>query len=197
MNYDTHTINVGSIGFGYRMEGHGETWLLLLHGLNAHSGTWRKNIASLSGRYRVIAPSLPIHSGGVTKELVSEYADDVVELLKQLHVSKAAVVGNSIGGWIAMKLAAMNEGWVTRIVLEDTAGSASPEADRLESKGVPALIIWGQEDEVIPVSDGVSLVSRIAGSELKTIPAVGHVPHWEVPDIFNGMVIDFLRRTES
>ena len=66
MIYDNRSVSVGSASIGYRIEGEGARKILLLHGLNSHSGTWRKNISALARDATVVAPSLPPHRGGGT-----------------------------------------------------------------------------------------------------------------------------------
>ena len=99
-----------------------------------------------------------------------------------------------MGGWVAMRLLAVHRELVSRVVLEDAAGSESVgDVRALETSRVPVLIVWGELDEVIPVSAGQELHSRLPGSEMRIIRNAGHVPHWETPEEFNGTVGTFLR----
>jgi pimeloyl-ACP methyl ester carboxylesterase len=192
LNYDNRSVDAGSVRLGYRVEGEGSRKILLLHGLNSHSGTWRKNVTALARGATVVAPSLPPHKGEVTSELAGLYAGQVSAVCEDAGIESADVVGNSMGGWVAMRLLSAHRELVSRIVLEDTAGSGSDDVQALEVAGVPALIVWGELDEVIPVSTGLDLHSRLPGSELRVISEVGHVPHWEVPEEFNRIVGTFL-----
>jgi pimeloyl-ACP methyl ester carboxylesterase len=195
LNYDNRSVSVGSANLGYRVEGEGTRKILLLHGLNSHSGTWRKNISALARDATVVAPSLPPNKGKITPELAGLYADQVSAICADAGVEGAAVVGNSMGGWVAMRLLSLHRELVSRVVLEDAAGSESADDVRaLETAKVPVLIVWGRLDELIPVSSGQELHSRLPGSELRIIPDAGHVPHWETPEEFNGIVGAFLRR---
>jgi pimeloyl-ACP methyl ester carboxylesterase len=65
--YDNHSVTLSSrVRIGYHEEGRIEDpTLILLHGLNGHSGTWRKNIAFLGKKHRVLTISLPTHHGGI------------------------------------------------------------------------------------------------------------------------------------
>lgn len=54
------------------------------------------------------------------------------------------------------------------------------------------LIIWGENDQWLPVDFGRRLNSRIPGSTLQVIEECGHLPHQEKPHIVNPMMIDFL-----
>src|ERR1700733_12692564 len=102
--YDNRSVSVGSVRIGYRIEGEGARKILLLHGLNSHSGTWRKNISALARDATVVAPSLPPHKGGGTPELAGLYADQVSAVCADAGIEGAEVVGNSMGGWVAMRL---------------------------------------------------------------------------------------------
>lgn len=46
---------------------------------------------------------------------------------------------------------------------------------------VPTLILWGEEDRIIPVEAGRWLARTLPASELHTYPGIGHLPHEEAP----------------
>ncbi|WP_379922111.1 alpha/beta fold hydrolase [Erythrobacter sp. R86502] len=46
---------------------------------------------------------------------------------------------------------------------------------------VPTLILWGQEDRLIPVESGRWLARTMPNAELVVYPAIGHLPHEEAP----------------
>lgn len=56
----------------------------------------------------------------------------------------------------------------------------------------PTLLIWGEEDRVLPWSVGQALQERIPGSLLRTIPMSGHIPMWESPEKVNPLLVSFL-----
>ncbi|MBO0862978.1 MAG: alpha/beta hydrolase [Chloracidobacterium sp.] len=56
----------------------------------------------------------------------------------------------------------------------------------------PTLIIWGAEDELIPLEAGRKLNSLIAGSRLVVLDGCGHVPQAESPGRFMAEVSDFI-----
>ena len=47
---------------------------------------------------------------------------------------------------------------------------------------VPTLILWGSDDGLTPLEDGVKLNRLITGSRLVVIEGAGHSPHSEAPD---------------
>ena len=56
---------------------------------------------------------------------------------------------------------------------------------------VPTLIVWGEKDRMIPVSEGERLARRIRGSRLVTLPDAGHLPQREQPAAFSRVAADF------
>lgn len=99
--------------------------VILLHGLGAQAETWALNIPALAANYRVIAPD-QIGFGKSDKPLlkyrVATYADFLDKFMSELKIEKAALVGNSLGGWIAAYTAIKYPNRVEKIVLADAAG---------------------------------------------------------------------------
>ncbi|NMP24203.1 alpha/beta fold hydrolase [Sulfobacillus harzensis] len=59
---------------------------------------------------------------------------------------------------------------------------------------MPTLLIWGREDQIVPLPYGKVLDQHLAHSELVVIDQCGHLPHIEEPDITNHAILDFLDR---
>ncbi len=59
---------------------------------------------------------------------------------------------------------------------------------------VPALVIWGEEDGLIPPAQSRAMLPRIRGSSGVGIPEAGHLPSLEAPAMFARAVGDFLDR---
>lgn len=55
------------------------------------------------------------------------------------------------------------------------------EADRIRSLKMPTLIVWGGQDQLIPLVHAQWFARDIAGSQLVVFDALGHVPHEEDP----------------
>lgn len=53
--------------------------------------------------------------------------------------------------------------------------------ERAKTISVPTLIIWGDQDRLIPPQVGEQMHADIAGSELARFAELGHVPHEEDP----------------
>ncbi len=109
----------------YRDEGDGET-LLLIHGMAGSSDSWRSVLPQLSKKYRVIAPDLLGH-GQSDKPRISDYSLGAFavwlrDLLDELGVSQATVVGHSLGGGVAMQFVYQHPDYVKRLVLISSGG---------------------------------------------------------------------------
>jgi pimeloyl-ACP methyl ester carboxylesterase len=57
----------------------------------------------------------------------------------------------------------------------------------------PTLLVWGENDREIPISDGERLHEEISGSRLIVFMNCGHLPHEEYPEEFTNVVIDFCK----
>ena len=57
----------------------------------------------------------------------------------------------------------------------------------------PTLLLWGENDQEIPLADGARLHEEIPGSRLIIFLECGHLPHEEYPEAFTSVVIDFCK----
>jgi pimeloyl-ACP methyl ester carboxylesterase len=62
---------------------------------------------------------------------------------------------------------------------------------------VPTLLVWGENDGLVPPSFAEAYRSGIPGATLVTIPKAGHAPFEEQPDAFLSAFDDFLEHTNS
>jgi pimeloyl-ACP methyl ester carboxylesterase len=60
------------------------------------------------------------------------------------------------------------------------------------TEGLPTLIVWGEEDHVLPAGHADLAAALMSGSRTVVVPGVGHFPHREAPDAFVDAVVDFL-----
>lgn len=71
------------------------------------------------------------------------------------------------------------------------------DANRIEEDahliGQPTLIIWGEEDTVIPIHNGETLYKSILNSRFVVLKNCGHVPQEEKPELFTALVSGFCR----
>lgn len=266
--------------FAYQDVGSGDETLLLIHGMAGSSQTWREVIPQLSKRYRVIAPDLLGH--GESAKPRSDYslgafAVGLRDLLVELGVAQVTVVGQSLGGGVAMQFVYQHPDYCRRLVLISSGGlgqdvgwtlrllsapgaelimpviapppvikagnklrswfsAASIQSPRgaemwsaysslsdsqtrqaflrtlrsvVDYRGqavsalnrlyltseLPLLIIWGDQDRIIPVEHGYALDEMRPGSRLEVLPGVGHFPHVEKPGAVVDLLDDFITTT--
>jgi pimeloyl-ACP methyl ester carboxylesterase len=111
--------------------------VVLLHGFTGSWHHWRPLLGELVARYEVIAPTLAGHDGGKplpagTQMGFASSADLLEEHLDELGLGTAHLVGNSMGGALALELA--KRGRARSVVALAPAGGWSPgdgEAPRL------------------------------------------------------------------
>lgn len=66
--------------------------------------------------------------------------------------------------------------------------------ERLHEIRQPTLVVWGEEDGIIPVSHAHIAASCIPDSRLHLFAKCGHVPPWEYPEEFAERVLQFLEK---
>lgn len=59
----------------------------------------------------------------------------------------------------------------------------------------PALLVWGEHDEICGRGDQEALLAALPGAELLTYPNAGHSPHWECPADVGRDMARFVRTT--
>jgi len=59
---------------------------------------------------------------------------------------------------------------------------------------IPTLLIWGDRDVAVQPRSAIRLLQAIRGSQLITMPGVGHLPYEESPETFNRILLEFLQR---
>ena len=273
-------IEIHGHRIGYRAGGSGPA-LVLIHGMAGSSATWRYVLPTLTTHFTVIAPDLAGH--GESEKPRGDYslgafASGIRDLMLALGHERATLVGQSLGGGVAMqfayqfperteRLVLVSSGglgeevnlllrllalpgaelvlqvgcndWVhdagvtvagllSRIGLRagrhveevwegygsladgetrtafmhtlrsvvDIGGQRVSAADRLYlAAAMPTLIVWGDRDHIIPVSQGYSSHEAMPGSRLEIFEGAGHFPHCEAPERFCNVLVDFMRTT--
>lgn len=212
--------------------------LVLLHGVNDQAGTWFTVAPALAQRFRVILPDLPGHGESDPRDgslAISMIVDRIAAILPH---EPFTLLGNSLGGWIAMLCTLRHPERVRALILEASGGLSRPfaapvlatnreEADlilravhgpayqapewviegllaraqdspllrvteaeehhldpRLGDIRVPAHLIWGADDGVLPLSYAEELQRGIPGARLHVLEGAAHIPHLQQPQRF-------------
>ena len=147
--------------------------LVLLHAFPLDRSLWDTVVGPLaSAGWRVIVPDLPGFGVDTSPaRSIDDMADRVVALLGNLGVHSAVFAGCSMGGYVALSLAAQHPERVAGLVLIDTKASADGEearanrvriAEQLERSGSTAALAATQPE------------AMLAAETLEQRPAVVH-----------------------
>jgi esterase len=95
--------------------------LLIIHGLFGSSRNWRTLSQQFANNFSVISVDLRNHGDSPHRDEMNYQvmAQDVVNLLDQLQISQASVIGHSMGGKVAMKLSHLVPDRINQLVVAD------------------------------------------------------------------------------
>jgi pimeloyl-ACP methyl ester carboxylesterase len=226
------------------------TPVALIHGLSGSSRWWSRNLEALAARHLVAAVDL-VGFGRNNRFLgvpvvLPPFAEVTALLARWLETFGEPVhlVGHSMGGQIAIRLAAERPDLIRSLVLADAAGMpfhldprphirplpkppyggtgiarllvpdffrAGPASvavagtrvmlgdmrESMHAIRVPTLLVWGENDPLVPLQYGQAMQQEIAGSRLVVIPRAAHVVMWDAPEEFNRTVLEFFDEVES
>lgn len=159
MDLPMHGRRIEANGLSYHVETAGEgAPLLLLHGFTGSAAAWHPFLPDWSRRFRTVAVDLPGHGRTGAPRDSARYrteaaVDDLCRLMDRLSIGRAAVLGYSMGGRLALSLAMLRPERVAALILESSSpGLASAEervarvkqdealADRIEREGIERFV---------------------------------------------------------
>ncbi len=113
--------------------------LVLIHGFLLHAVTWHRNIDALAKHFTVYALDLPGFGYSHPIELNGNfdfrmYENTIIDFMDALRIKKASLIGHSMGGGVAIRVAARHSRRIKRIVL------SSPHAIPYEARIKPEAI---------------------------------------------------------
>jgi pimeloyl-ACP methyl ester carboxylesterase len=142
LTIDGAAVNVIELGpLHAREDGASAQPLVFVHGLSGSWPNWLEQLAVFGEEHRVVTLDLPGfgHSPMPPREIsISGYARLLDGLLGELGIDAAAVVGNSMGGFIAAELAIAFPQRVERLVLVSAAGISTTANPRV-LRALPTL----------------------------------------------------------
>jgi pimeloyl-ACP methyl ester carboxylesterase len=155
--------------------------IVLLHDQGRSSDQWREFVPLLESRFRVIAPELPDGDEGAAIAIVRHALGD----------ERCGVIGHGTGGALAQALAA--GGGVEAMVLLDAPRATQADDRVFASFDFPVLLLWGEDDTVVPVSVAEELNDAIPTSTLGLLPGCGHDLTDEAAATIAPMILEYLR----
>jgi pimeloyl-ACP methyl ester carboxylesterase len=237
-------VEVDGARIYYATFGHGDP-VVLLHGGLGNSDHWANQVPALADKFEVIAIDSRGQGRSTRTRAQATYdvmAGDVLAVLDHLKLERAALVGWSDGGEIALKLAIDHPDRVAKLFVfganYDAAGSKprggpskptfhtyaakcrldyqrlsrTPRQfdalvewlapvwrnpmgftkDQLRAIQAPTLIADGDHDEIIELDQVVEMAQLIPNARLQIFADTSHFAHWQDPEDFNKVLVDFL-----
>jgi 2-hydroxymuconate-semialdehyde hydrolase len=182
--------------------------VLLLHGSGpgvTATANWRPVIPTLSQDRRVLAPDQLGFGGTATGEPRTygraAWTEHALALLDTLGTGPVDIIGNSMGGAVALSIAAARPHAVRRIVLMGSMGVAMALPAGLNAvwgytPGVPqmrVLLVHGRDDRVVPWRvSSAQLIDLLPDSRLHILSGCGHWTMIEKTAEFLAVVRPFL-----
>jgi pimeloyl-ACP methyl ester carboxylesterase len=180
--------------------------VLLAHGAHPYNTwqVWEHNVEAVANAgYRVYALDL-LGYGETGGERLDHrrQAKALLELMDAEGIETALPCGVSWGGMVALEIALTAPQRVDGLILVDSAGVGQYEEEDLESITCPTLVVWGEDDSVLPLANAAWFGAALPNCRVETIAGVteqegvppwgGHHPMRFKPDRFNDIVVEFL-----
>ena len=175
--YAPHTLQAGARQLSYRISGgsshSGTPTLVLLHGIGTDSASWVQQLDAFAPVCRVVAWDAPGY--GTSTPLASsspeaaDYAEALLALFDVLHISKALLLGQSLGALMASAFAARHPQRIDKLVLTGPAsgyGNAAP-AERAERLDKRIQQMNEQGPDGMAAARGASMLSALASEEVR------------------------------
>ena len=190
----SHNVAVTGSALHYLEAGlPGPTTVLLLHGGRFTSETWRElgTIATLADAgHHVIAFDLPGYGNSEASAVPrNEYLNQTLEQL--WPASRFIIVSPSMRGGFSLSFVARHPDRVAPYVPVAPVGIDDHRA-ALERVDIPTLVVWGEKDQVIPVSQASVLAEALDGETL-ILAGASHPCYLDRPDEFHRALLDFIR----
>jgi len=137
--------------FAYEHRGSG-TPLVLIHGFPLDGGVWNEVVPLLEDKFEILIPDLRgfgMSTTGNVPPSMDIYARDIADMLDYFRLEKAAIVGHSMGGYIALAFARLYPNRVSGLGLVSSQALAdTPErkqgrydtAAQVAEKGVSVVV---------------------------------------------------------
>jgi pimeloyl-ACP methyl ester carboxylesterase len=126
------TLSKDNVHLDYRIYGHGEAAVLLVHGWACDANYWNAQLEPLKSRYTVVALNLAGHGGSDSNRSdwsIANYAQDVAAIAQQIPNARIVLVGHGMGALVSLA--------ATPLIGERVVGVIA--VDALRSVGLPPL----------------------------------------------------------
>ncbi len=249
------SVKLNGIDLYYETHGQGPA-IVLAHGGGGSHLSWWQQVPVLSRTHQCVTFD---HRGfGLSREAdggpgAGGFVEDLRALLDHLGIERAALVGQSMGGWTVLGFAATYPKRTHALVLCDTTAGMDDadvraEQDRIAQRAaaglipkafapdfaerepalhflyseinqlnnlppkllaglfglrfspdplvkhrIPTLLVWGDQDLLIPASTMELMKRRVPHARTAMVPGAGHSVYFEKGPQFNSILMDFMQ----
>ncbi len=140
--------------------GNAPEYIVILHGLYGSSDNWQSIAKQLAIDYTVIVPDLRNHGKSPHSSIHSypSLTQDIIDLLDDMNIKTATLIGHSMGGKVAMTLALLFPERVSRLIVVDIAPRAYQRLTENSSQ----------------VSEHMNILSGLISIDVQTIESRTH-----------------------
>jgi pimeloyl-ACP methyl ester carboxylesterase len=134
----TTTVNYVELGSGPGLD------LVFVHGLSGSWQNWLEQLPHFSRDHRVLAMDLPGFGGSPLPPweiTIERYARLLRDLCAALDVGDCALIGNSMGGFVAAEAAIHRPAWFEKLVLASAAGISSVRVQREPAEAAARMAV--------------------------------------------------------
>ena len=148
----------------YAWAGVGSRVVVLLHGYGESIEVWDDVAGALGKSYKVLRVDLPgsgVSDWGGREVIDIDWSAEVVAgVMEKLGIEKAAVVGHSMGGYVAVALAELFPERVERLVLLHSSPEADSDERRAQRDREIALVEQGKKELLVSMNVGRSFAPQ-------------------------------------
>ena len=170
--------HLGDWSLVFYRKGRGTEPWVLLHGLGSNALSWAPVAKYLAPNSRVLIPELSMLGGtrGPRPALAVASSTEVLAdfLRRELAGEPATLVGLSLGGWMAVRLALAEPSLVSRLILIDAAGYRDQDWEAIRS---------------LVTVDGESDVRRLYGALFQRVPWIFRLSRKTFRKVFQSPVV--------
>lgn len=188
-----HSVRLGDTDVQcIESDGNAESSFILLHGAHFNSTIWTKvNTLKLLESYSIsfIAPDIPGFGRTPKSKIYSESSGlnkFILDLSSHKGSTSVVLLGASMGGGIALSFAKENPSMVDGLFLVGSVGlDAVGMIDFLALLQRPVELVWGSEDNVVPLSRAKEIAKKLPNATLVTMEGAAHPAYLSSPGVFN------------
>ena len=137
-------------------------------------------------------PAAPQAGGPDVAGSLEATPDAVVDMLAGLVVHKDAVAQAAV-----FKAMAQRVGGPAGAAQARAHGVRREAASRLGALTMPALVLWGEQDALVPVAVGQALATALPNARFEVLPECGHLPTLEKPLESAALFAEFLKTVKA